>query len=256
VVCLHGLPASAYLYRKILPELAKHELEGVALDFPGTGFAERPVDFNYTWTGFSAWLEKALSAAEIDTFHLVVHDYGGPVGFDLVRRISQRVLSLTVLNTFIHVATFSKPLIMRPFTMPGIRRLWVSLMTTPAIVPFFRWKGVLSDCSNEEIRAYGDLITLDDGGRAFLKMMKSFEATEAFEERILKPLRNRNFPAQIIWGKYDTELTVSKMGANLKRALHLQTEIHLVEGKHFLQEDCPEEIADRIAMLVKARGDI
>lgn len=37
VVCLHGVPTSAYLYRKVLPELASRELEGVAMDFPGLG---------------------------------------------------------------------------------------------------------------------------------------------------------------------------------------------------------------------------
>ena len=98
----------AYLYRKVLPELASRELEGVAMDFPGLGFADRPADFDYTWTGLSAWLEKALAAAQIDSFHLVVHDLGGPIGFDLVRRILQRILSLTVLNTLVNVSRFAK----------------------------------------------------------------------------------------------------------------------------------------------------
>ena len=48
VVCLHGMPTSAYLYRKVLPELASRGLEGVAMDFPGLGFAERPAAFDYT----------------------------------------------------------------------------------------------------------------------------------------------------------------------------------------------------------------
>ncbi|OLS27935.1 MAG: Haloalkane dehalogenase [Candidatus Heimdallarchaeota archaeon LC_2] len=41
VLCLHGVPTSAYLYRKILPELANNGLEGVVMDFPGLGFSER-----------------------------------------------------------------------------------------------------------------------------------------------------------------------------------------------------------------------
>ncbi len=256
VVCLHGVPTSAYLYRKVLPELASRGLEGVAMDFPGLGFAERPTDFDYTWTGLSAWLEKALAAANIDSFHLVVHDLGGPIGFDLVRRIPQRILSLTVLNTIVNVSTFSRPLVMRPFSVPGLGRLWVLQMNTPGIFPLMRWKGVFSGPSYSEIRAYGELLVLGDGGRAFREIMSSFETTPEFEERILAPLGDRKFPAQIVWGKHDSELTVGSKGADVKRALNLKTEIHEVEGKHFLQENCAEEIADRVALLVKTGNDV
>lgn len=256
VVCLHGMPTSAYLYRKIIPELASRGLEGVAMDFPGMGFADRPTDFDYSWTGLSAWLVKALDAAKIDAFHLVVHDIGGPIGFDLVRRIPERILSLTVLNTLVNVSSFSKPLIMRPFTVPGLGYLWTLQMNSPIIFPFFRLQGILAGPSYAEIRAYGEILMMSDGGSAFRKIMGRFEPTREFEERILPPLRNRKFPAQIIWGKYDSEFTVQSMGADVKRALNIQTEIHQVEGKHFLQENCAVDIADRIALLVKTKKDV
>ncbi len=255
VVCLHGVPTSAYLYRKVLPELASRGLEGVAIDFPGLGFADRPQNFDYSWTGLSAWLEKALDAAGIGSFHLVVHDAGGPVGFDLVRRIPERIQSLTVLNTIVNASRFSKPLTMRPFTVPGLGYLWTLQMNSPIIFPFFRWKGVLATSTYAEIRAYGTILMRLDGGRAFRKIMAGFETTREFEERILPPLKERKFPAQVIWGKYDSELTLESEGADAKRALNLQSEIYQVEGKHFLQEDAAPEIAKRIALLVKTGKD-
>ena len=256
VVCLHGVPTSAYLYRKVLPELASRGLEGVALDFPGMGFADRPTDFDYSWTGLSAWLEQALNAANIDSFHLVVHDLGGPVGFDLIRRIPQRIQSLTVFNTLVNVSSFEKPFVMRPFTVPGLGYLWTLQMNSPIIFPFFRWKGILAGPSYAEIRAYGKILMMGDGGSAFRKIMRGFETTREFEERILPPLHDRKFPAQIVWGKYDSELSIESFGADVKRALNLKTEIHQVEGNHFLQENCPTEIADRIALLVNTGKDI
>ncbi len=50
VVCLHGVPASAVLYRKVLPELGTRGLRGIAFDFPSLGLAERPARFDYSWT--------------------------------------------------------------------------------------------------------------------------------------------------------------------------------------------------------------
>ena len=255
VVCLHGVPSSAYLYRKVLPELADRGLEGIALDLPGLGFADRPEQFDYTWTGLSGWLEKALDAADIGEFHLVVHDLGGPVGFDLVRRAPERILSLTVLNTLTKVSTFRKPLVMRPFEQPGVGRAMVMQMNSPFVFPFFRWKGVSRGPSYAEIRVYGELLARGDGGRAFLQIMRGFETTDEFEERITQALRNRSFPAQVVWSRDDPELRAETFGEDARDVLGLEREIQLVEGKHFLQENSPAEIAERVALLVEAGQD-
>src|SRR5215470_4415138 len=37
VVCLHGVPASCFLYRKVLRELEARGLRGIAFDLPGSG---------------------------------------------------------------------------------------------------------------------------------------------------------------------------------------------------------------------------
>jgi haloalkane dehalogenase len=85
VVCLHGVPASSFLYRKVLPELAARGLRGIAFDLPGVGLAARPEGFDYSWTGLGRFCIAAVGALELDRFHLMVHDIGGPVGFvDLV----------------------------------------------------------------------------------------------------------------------------------------------------------------------------
>src|SRR6202163_1606130 len=55
VICVHGVPTSGFLYRKLLPELASRGLEGVTLDLPGLGLASRPADFDYSWSGLAAW---------------------------------------------------------------------------------------------------------------------------------------------------------------------------------------------------------
>jgi pimeloyl-ACP methyl ester carboxylesterase len=78
VVCLHGVPASCFLYRKVIDELAARGLRGIAFDLPGLGFAERSEGFDYTWTGLGRFCRAAVDALELDRFHLVVHDVGGP----------------------------------------------------------------------------------------------------------------------------------------------------------------------------------
>ena len=188
VVCLHGVPASAYLYRKLLPELSSQGIEGIAFDLPGLGLAERPMDFDYSWSGIANWCVNAIDAAEIGDFHLVVHDIGGPIGFDVIRRVPGRVRSLTVLNTMVRVASFHRPWVMEPFAYRGLGWLWLQGMRTPIIVLLMRMVGVLDGPTNEELRAYGTLLVREDGGAAFLKIIRSFERTKEYESRILDAL--------------------------------------------------------------------
>lgn len=249
VICLHGVPASGFLYRKVLPELAARGLEGITFDLPGMGFADRPSNFDYSWSGLSKWAVKAIDAAKIDTFHLVVHDIGGPVGFDVIRQISHRVRSLTVLNTLVKAASFHRPWIMEPFIYPIIGPLWIASMRTPVIIPLMRTIGMHSGPSNDDLRAYGHLLTRVDGGVAFRKVMRSFERTPEFENRIVSALKARTFPAQIIWGTEDTALKMSRYAPELCEVLGLNS-WHQVRGKHFLQEDSPVEIAQLIASFI------
>lgn len=255
VLCLHGVPTSAYLYRKVLPELAERGLEGVALDFPGLGLADRPHprDFDYSWTGLAGWLERAVAAAGLDRFHLVVHDTGAPIGFDLVRRDPGRILSLTVLNSMVRVSRFKQPWVMRPFRVPLVGRIWVATMNSPLIYPLFRWKGAHLG-SYGDARTYGRLLVGDDGGRAFRAIMSSFENDAAFEARILPALQDRSFPAQVVWGGDDRELPLAEKGEEAREVLGLER-VHTVRGKHFVQEDSPGGIAEHVARLVAAGQD-
>ncbi|MDQ2873747.1 MAG: hypothetical protein M3Y33_02580 [Actinomycetota bacterium] len=41
VLCMHDVPASSFLYRKLVTELAGRGMRGFAFDLPGLGLAER-----------------------------------------------------------------------------------------------------------------------------------------------------------------------------------------------------------------------
>lgn len=122
VVCVHGVPASSFLYRKVLAELAGRSLRGIAFDLPGLGLADRPADFDYSWSGLGRFCVDAVDALGLDRFHLVVHDIGGPVGFELAAAMPERVRSLTVLNCMVKVDTFERPWSMEPFARRGSGR--------------------------------------------------------------------------------------------------------------------------------------
>ncbi|MDQ6776269.1 MAG: alpha/beta fold hydrolase, partial [Actinomycetota bacterium] len=253
VVCVHGVPSSCFLYRKVIAGLATRGLRGVAFDLPGLGLADRPADFDYTWSGLGRFCLAAVDALGLARFHLVVHDIGGPVGFELAAAARGRVASLTVLNTIVDVDTFKRPWSMEPFARRGLGELYLRTLSKPAFRMLMRLQGIqdMSAVTGAELDAYVDLLRATDGGRAFLQIMRSFERTPEKRELYRSVLRDRAYPVQIVWGANDPALTLSEHGEVARRAAGLK-QIRTVPAKHFLQEDQAPAIAEHISRLARA----
>ncbi len=256
VVCMHGVPSSSFLYRKVLGGLARRGLRGVAFDLPGLGLASRAKDFDYSWTGLGAFSIAAVDALELRRFHLVVHDIGGPVGFELAAAMPERIGSLTVLNTIIDVASFKKPWSMRPFESKTLGPLWLKGMTRSGFRQLMRMQGIanMKAVPPSELNAYVGLLKREDGGRAFLRIMQSFETTQEKQTLYRSTLKNVPYPVQVVWGEHDPALTVDEFGVVARDLAGLDT-IHRLPGKHFLQEDQAEAIAGMVATFVVEQGD-
>jgi haloalkane dehalogenase len=253
IVLLHGVPSSSFLYRKVVPLVAAEGLRAVAFDYPGLGLAERPEDFDYSWGGLARFTGAALDALGVERCHLVVHDIAGPIGCEWAVRNPDRVLSLTTLNTMLDVATFRRPWSMQPFAMRGIGEVYLRAMTRFAFSELFYLQGVADRAATPRAEAYAyvDLLKREDGGRAFLRIMRGFERTEEKQRLLwdgLAPER-RAFPAQIVWGARDPALGEERRLA-AQRALGIDDPI-LLPAKHFLQEDQAPAVAGAIVTLAK-----
>jgi pimeloyl-ACP methyl ester carboxylesterase len=249
VLCLHGVPASSYLYRKVLPELAARDVRGVAFDLPGLGFADRPQDFDYSWTGLARWAVDLPDALGPDDVHLVVHDIGGPVGLLMAEHLGDRVRSITVLNTIVDPPSFTPPPVMRPFTVRGLGEVWLRGTFDAVFMGLMRWQGVHDrDVPDDELVAYRHQLLREDGGAAFLRMMRSYEYTEAVASRMRTGLQQVEH-RQVVWGEHDPALPIDEYGETARAVAGVDT-IHRLPGRHFLQEDCAPALAALVAELV------
>lgn len=248
VLCMHGVPSSSFIYRKVIEELAARGLRGIAFDLPGLGLADRPESFDYSWTGLGRFALAAVDALGLERFHLVVHDIGGPVGFELAAAAPERVQSLTVLNTIVAVDGFRRPWSMEPFARRGIGRLQLAVMVKPAFRALMGLQAIgdRTAVSNDELDAYVDLLKRGDGGRAFLKIMRGFERTREKQELYERVLGADRYPVQVVWGADDPTLRLEKQGEAARRAAGLEA-IHELPAKHFPQEDQAPAIADQVA---------
>jgi haloalkane dehalogenase len=254
VVLLHGVPTSSFMYRKLVPALAGQGLRAIAFDMPGLGLADRPENFDYTWSGLAQWTGEAIDALGLERCHLVVHDIGGPIGCEWAVRHPTRVMSLTVLNTMLNVATFRRPWVMQPFAIRGIGEAW--LRATPQFVfsELFYRQGIANRAatSRDEVSAYRALLVHRDGGRAFLRIMRGFELTAQKQSLLWDGLADRSYPARIVWGEQDPALDI-KLLRVAQEVLRVDDPIRL-PAKHFLAEDQAPAIAYAIADLAAPLG--
>jgi haloalkane dehalogenase len=251
VVLMHGLPSSSFLYRKVIPELAARGLRALSFDLPGLGFADRPPNFDYTFTGLGRFAVAAVEALDLERFHLVVHDAGGPVGFELASAIPGRVRSLTLLNTVVDMNTVPFPMEIYARFATGDR--W------PALPPAFVTRELVyrigirnrAAVPSEEVDVYRELVLREDNGRAYLRIMRNLERTPEKARLYMSVVDTRTvpYPVQIVWGADDPILSLRRHGWKAREAAGLQT-VTTLPGKHFLQEDMAPEIAAAVADFV------
>ena len=250
VFCLHGVPTSSFLYRKIVPALARRGLRGVAIDLPGLGLSDRPEDFKYLFSRFATVCQQLLDQLGVAQFHLVVHDIGAPVGLALAARNRERVKSLTVLNSMLDIENFTKPLPMRPFALPVLGEAELATMNHTTWRLMLEYAGLedIDAVPEAERNAYIDLLKREDGGSAFLKIMRNFEQTEEFSRLCYSAVHDAPYPIQLIWGKNDRFLDPETYAAQFQAAAP-DAPLYLVESKHFLQEEFPDFIVDKVVEL-------
>lgn len=253
VLCIHGVPTSSFLYRKVLRSLEKKGYKGVAIDLPGLGLTERPGDFDYSFSNLADFVYNAAKALKLKKFHLVVHDIGGPIGFALAARHSNRIMSLTILNTWIDVVKFKKPVVMKPFEKRILGEAELKMITHLTWPVMFKQIGVVnaSRLSPAEINTYVDLLKREDNGKAFLKIMRNYDQSSTFRDLCYKAVQNTSYPVQAIWGANDTSLPLETYGKEIQEAAGLK-EIYQLRSGHFLQEEAWLSIADKIVELAKS----
>ena len=246
IVLMHGLPASSYLYRKVIGELAGRGFRALSFDLPGLGLAERSPTADSSLAGLGRFAAAAVDELNLASFHLVVHDAGGPVGFEMCLILRDRVRSLTILNTVIELGNAPYPgeLLARVTTrVPGpLARpeVWRLMMRRVGIAD-------MSALSAAELDAYRILALGDDRGAGYLRIMRGLRSSPpAADYSSVLDSRRTPYPVALGWGAQDPILSLTRRGLRVLAATHL-TSITTLPGKHYLQEDQAPAVAELIA---------
>ncbi len=98
VLMLHGNPTWSFFYRNIVKAFSGTN-RLIVPDHLGCGFSDKPQNYEYTLEHHIDNLEKLVGNLGLKDFSLVVHDWGGAIGFGLLERHPELASRIVILNT-------------------------------------------------------------------------------------------------------------------------------------------------------------
>ena len=99
VLLLHGEPSWSYLYRHMIPPLAKVGFRVIAPDLVGFGRSDKPVNkSDYSFAGHVAWMKEFVETLDLDDITLFCQDWGSLIGLRVAAENEHRFARIALGN--------------------------------------------------------------------------------------------------------------------------------------------------------------
>lgn len=123
VLMVHGNPTWSFFYRNVVLAL-RDRYRCIVPDHLGCGLSDKPQDYAYTLPNHVANLQALVRSLGLKKVHLIVHDWGGPIGLGTMLPQLEVLHSYVVLNTAAFADT-RIPARIRFCRIPGLGRIAV-----------------------------------------------------------------------------------------------------------------------------------
>jgi haloalkane dehalogenase len=243
ILLLHGEPTWGYLYRRMIPTLARIG-RVIVPDLIGFGRSDKPVHDNaYSYRSHARWLRRFVEQLDLRHIRLVCQDWGGLLGLRVLSEIPERFTHLVAMNTAFPDGTDIGPGFMR------WRRYVQRLHELDAgnIVRAALRLRKLTDAEAAAYRAPFPSVDYQTGALAFPRLVPIRpEHPGAYDNRVaIERLRQLDLPVLLPWG--DADPVLGRLEPRLRAIFRNADRPLVIPGAgHFIQEDAGEEVAGHI----------
>jgi len=250
ILLLHGVPTSGWLYRNMIDELAKNH-RVIAPDMLGYGSSDSPKGYElYNEQNHATRLRALMSSLKINNWIHVMHDAGGLWTWELIRQDASKIKKLIILNSVITEDGFSPPI---RFKKGFIARtaMWAyrnGITTNVMLKELFKSGLKENNLNKTDIEGYKKPFKEGKTSAIYYFFTQTCNVLPSNK----KIIENLNIPVNVIWGQHDEFLLWKPQQKYLKSMLNISEEnIHLLDAKHFIQEEKPTKIARLILNFIE-----
>jgi haloalkane dehalogenase len=236
VLLLHGYPESSYMWRHVMPAIAREGRRAVAPDLAGFGDSEP--DPPGTWERHVEAVERFRRELGIERCVPVVHDWGGLIGLRWACEHPDAVAGLVISSTgFFPDGKWHG--MASALRTPGTGEELVDGLDRDGFAAVLRSASpaIGDDAIGEYWKAFAD--TTRRRGQLELYRSGNFEKLADYR------LADLGVPTLLLWGDGDEFAPVA--GARRFERELPDTELVVIEGAgHFVWEDAPERCAEAV----------
>ena len=244
IVMVHGNPTWSFYYRNLVRDLSA-DYRCIAVDHIGCGLSDKPQDYPYTLEQHVENLSALIDALDLDEITLVVHDWGGPIGFGAAQRHAAKIRKIVIFNT----GVFDGPI---PLSIRMCRWPLIGAAMVRGLNGFVR-VGLLRATANpagmkgpvgEGYLAPYDSWANRVAHHRFIKdiPLEQGHSTRDFFFGIDEGLKAfSGLPVMVIWGEQDFCFTTHYRDGFMER--FPQAELHsFADASHWVVEDAHERV--------------
>ncbi len=251
VLMLHGVPTWSFTFRKIIPDCVLAGNRVIAPDLPGFGESDKPIDKKlFSLEQMVNWMDEFIRQLGLKRIFLFAHDWGAIIGLILAAKNPERFAGIIACNGLL-------PVIHQK--VPAFFQLWKFFCRYSPVLPIgrivdFACQKKLS-CAEKEgynypfsepnqkiaIRVLPQLIPLKKNDPGADLISESWKLLGKWEKPFLTVFSSND------------PITRNGEKILLQRIPGTKNQPHrILSGKHFLQEDAPNELSSIIIEFVKS----
>ena len=251
LVLLHGAPASSFMFRDLIPRLAR-QYHVLAPDLIGFGSSSAPSvsEFDYSFDRLTDITAGFLSQLGVDRYALYVQDYGAPVGWRLALRNPQQVTAIITQNGNAYqegfVDSFWAPLwryakdrtpenaapLLDALSLEKIHWQYTHGVPDASVVSPDTWlhdHALVNRPGNPEVQ---------------LALFADYPTNVTLYPAVHEYFRSSQVPLLAVWGRNDE--IFGEAGARAFTRDLPAAEVHLLDGGHFLLESRLDQATELI----------
>jgi pimeloyl-ACP methyl ester carboxylesterase len=238
VVFVHGNPGSADDWERLAAAAGATGLRAVAFDLPDFGETVAPAGFEHDVPGYAGFLDAALAELGIDRVHLVIHDFGGPIGLYWAAQHADALASVTLIDTGL-LPGYRWHSLARIWRRPVLGEVFQATATRPAF-RFLLNRNEPRGLPRDFVEAMYDHYDRRTR-RAVLKLYRATDDPGGMSESLIALFAPRDIPALVIWGEHDAYLPSSY--AERQREGFPSAQVHVLPASgHWPFADAPDTV--------------